>query len=274
MAKQKAKTVDMSVSEEDLAKIELPEEAEKRRVKEIEEAEKAEKAAKKAAKTKKKEAIEEKIEAKAEEVKVEKKTLHQRSKKYNQVHTKVDRSKNYDLKSAVDLVKKTSYTKFAGTVVADIIAKDQKVTAEIAFPHATGRTVKVAIASDEILAQIEKGVIDFDLLVTTPLMMPKIAKFAKILGPKGLMPNPKNQTVVADPEKRQKELEAGKVTIRPEKKAPLIHVAIGKTDMPDKALVANLESLINGLGAKRIVKLVVSATMSPGIKVDITPFQT
>jgi large subunit ribosomal protein L1 len=275
MAKQKAKTVDMSVTDEDLAKIELPEEAEKRRLKELEAEEKAEKEAKKEAKKAEKDEIQEKIEAKVEENVAEGKAkkVHSRSKKYSAVRHLIDRTKTYPLAEAIALLKQTSYTKFAGSVSVDLVVKDQKVSADIAFPHATGRTVRVAIATDELLEQVNNGVIDFDVLVASPAMMPKIAKYARVLGPKGLMPNPKSQTVSADPEKRKKELEAGKITLRTEKKAPLMHVLVGKTDMDVAALEANVEALIKAVGSRRITKLVLSATMSPGIKVDLAGFQ-
>jgi large subunit ribosomal protein L1 len=185
----------------------------------------------------------------------------------------VDRTKSYSLKQAVELAKKTSYTKFAGTIVADLVTKDDKATAEITFPHSTGKTIRVAIATDDLLKDIEAGKLDFDILVTAPLMMPKLAKYARVLGPKGLMPNPKNQTISPNPEKRKAELEGGKITVKTEKKSPLMHVTIGKTEMTETDLFDNAEMLIKALGPKRILKLVLSATMSPGIKVDLTPYQ-
>jgi large subunit ribosomal protein L1 len=105
-------------------------------------------------------------------------------------------------------------------------------------------------------------------------MMPKLAKHARVLGPKGMMPNPKNATVTTEPEKRQKELEGGKTTLKSEKKSPLMHVILGKTNQPDKELIANTQHLIKAVGGKKILKLTLSATMSPGIKVDLSEFQT
>jgi large subunit ribosomal protein L1 len=287
MAKQKMKTVDMSVSAEELDKIILPEEAgssaeaiavaEKQHLKDLKEQEKADKAAKKAAKEVKTAGIETKIEAKAEENKEKEKKpkkIHERSKTYIATRRLIDRTKTYDLKKAVELVKKTSYTKFPGTVVADLVTKDDKVSAEVKFPHSTGKSLRVAIATEELIKDIDAGKLDFDILVTAPAMMPKLAKYARTLGPKGLMPNPKNQTITPNPEKRKAELEGGKVTVKTEKKSPLMHVTLGKTDMDEKDLAENLETLINSLNPKKIVKLVLSATMSPGIKVDLSPYQT
>jgi large subunit ribosomal protein L1 len=292
MAKQKAKTVDMSVTQEDLDKIVLPEEEaktkksapkkkaevakaeapdEKTRLKELKDAEKAEKKAKKLEKEAKLEEIQEKIEVKAKEGK---KSKSLRSKRYQSARAKIDRTKTYPLAKASELILETSYSSFAGTIVADLIVRDDKTSATLSFPHSTGKSVRVAIADDNVLAQIEAGQIDFDILLAEPKLMPKIAKYARVLGPKGLMPNPKNNTVTDDPQKRKKELEGGKITVKTEKKAPLMHVVVGKTDLKPKEVVDNTETLIKSVGPKKILKLVLSATMSPGIKVDLTPYQT
>jgi len=231
---------------------------------------------KKSAKTEKPvvtEATEVAEDADAKETVKVKKVSRERSDRYKAARRRVDRTKTYPLAKAVEMVKVTSYSNFKGTVTVDAIVKDQKTSAEITFPHSTGRTLKVAIADDALLATVEAGKIDFDILLATPAMMPKIAKFARILGPKGLMPNPKNGTVTNEPEKRQKELSGGKVTLRTEKKAPLMHVVVGKTTLTDKGLTENIEAMIKAVGAKKLVKLTLSATMSPGIKVDLTPYQ-
>lgn len=196
-----------------------------------------------------------------------------RSKTYVAARRHVDRTKNYPLKKAVELVKSTSYSKFDGTVTADVIVKDENLRLEMAFPHQTGKQVKVAVADDALLEKVGKGEIDFDILLATPQMMPKIAKVARVLGPKGLMPNPKNKTVTDNPEKRKKELEAGKQEVKTERKAPLMHVRVGKTGQPEKELKENVEALIKAVGAKKMVKLTLAATMSPGIKVDLSEFQ-
>lgn len=200
------------------------------------------------------------------------KKSRERSKTYVSNRRLVDKTKFYSLKDAIELVRKTSYTKFAGTVSADLVVKDQKTQIDISFPHSTGQTKKIVIVDDKILKEIEKGNIDFDILIATPEFMPKIAKHARVLGPKGLMPNPKMDTVTTDPEKKKKELEGGKQTIKTEKKEPLMHVVVGKTDLKDKQLEENIILLIKKINAKKIDKLVLSATMSPGVKVDITEF--
>ena len=98
--------------------------------------------------------------------------------------------------------------------------------------------------------------------------MPKLAKYARVLGPKGLMPNPKSNTIVQDPEARKKELEKGKVAIKSERKAPLVHMLVGKTSFESNQLVENIEALVTALDY-RLKKLTLSAAMGPGVKVKL-----
>ena len=143
------------------------------------------------------------------------KIIKVRSKKYVASRSFVDRTKTYPLDEAVAIAKKTHYAKFPGSLEVNLVLRGTEgMNVDVAFPHSTGRSVVVAVASDELIAQIEKGNITFTKLVAHPSMMPKLAKIARILGPKGLMPNPKDGTVSADPEKRKKELEGGAVTVK------------------------------------------------------------
>jgi large subunit ribosomal protein L1 len=196
------------------------------------------------------------------------KKSHQRSQKYGLVRSQVDKTKTYDPFAAVELIKKLSYSKFPGTVTADVVTKEVGTSFTLSFPHSTGKAVRVAIVNDELIAQIEAGTIDFDILVTSPQFMPKLAKLARTLGPRGLMPNPKNGTITDNPERRKQELEGGQITIKTEKKAPLMHVSIGKTDMDTKDLVENLNTLIQTLQGKAL-KMTLTASMSPSVKVAI-----
>jgi large subunit ribosomal protein L1 len=201
------------------------------------------------------------------------KTTQGRSNAYKNVKGLVDRTKTLKLPKAIELLQKTSYSKFVGTVSVDALVRDEKLNIETTFPHATGKKNRVAIVTEELLESILKGTIDFDVLIATPQMMPKVARAAKVLGPKGLMPNPKNRTVTEDVEKRKKELEAGSMAIKTERKAPLIHVTIGKVNQSEKELIANVEHLIKMVGPRQIKKMTISATMSPGIKVDLSEYQ-
>ena len=192
-----------------------------------------------------------------------------RSKKYQAKRALVDRTKEYPLSKAIELVKKTSYTTFDGTISASMVFKEVGEQTRLALPHSTGKTVKVAIANDEVIEKIADGQIDFDVLVSTPEFVPKLAKYARILGPRGLMPNPKNGTITTNPEKRAKELAAGEVVVKTDRKQPVAHVSVGKVSQDIKEIQANVEALIKALGSK-LQKLVLSATMSPGVKVKLS----
>jgi large subunit ribosomal protein L1 len=185
--------------------------------------------------------------------------------------SKVDPQKKYEIKEAVKLVKSGNITKFASTVTLHInlVAKDAPTRIEVTFPFAAGAAKKVAIVTDELLAQIEKGKIDFDILVTSPAFMPKLAKYAKVLGPKGLMPSPKAGTVTADPEKKAKEFEGGKTVAKAEPKFPLMHVTVGKIDQKEEELVANIKALLDAVKLKNVTKATLASTMSPGVKLQL-----
>lgn len=198
-----------------------------------------------------------------------------RSKKYQEIVGLVDRTKLYPLTEAVTLIKKTSYTKFDGTVELHVnlnplsLGEKKDYRTGVSLPHGTGKEVKVAIANDAIIDEITAGKINFDVLVAHPSMMPKLAKVARILGPKGLMPNPKTGTVTQDPEKRAKELSSGQVNIKTEPGNPIIHMPIGKVSFPDQDLVDNIKAVLSALAGK-VAKVSLSATMGPGIKVNIS----
>jgi large subunit ribosomal protein L1 len=196
------------------------------------------------------------------------KKVRTRGQKYTMVRSQVDKTKTYDAFAAIELIKKLSYSRFDGTITADVVLRSAGESVTLTFPHSTGKTVRVAIVNDELIAQIESGVIDFDILVTSAQFMPKLARLAKVLGPKGLMPNPKNGTITDKPENKKAELEGGKVTIKSEKKAPLMHVTIGKVSMDTKNLVENLTILTDVLKG-RMLRLSLSASMSPSVKVAI-----
>ncbi len=197
------------------------------------------------------------------------KKVRNRSAKYVAVRSQIDRTKKYDPFAAVELVKKLSYSSFDGTLTAHVVVKETGMTAALTLPHATGKDVKVAIVDDALLKEIEAGKIDFDVLISTPQFMPKLAKLAPVLGPKGLMPNPKNGTLTPNPEAAKKKLEAGTVTLKTEKKAPLMHIRMGKVGMETKQLVENLEAILKSLTGK-LDRLTIAASMSPGVKVEVS----
>jgi len=203
------------------------------------------------------------------------KKVHVHSKKYVEKASLVDKNKLYPMTDAVGLVKQTSLTKFDGTVELhlnlnpQLLGDKKDLRGSVTLPHGTGKEVKVVIADDKILDEITAGKINFDILVAHPSMMPKLAKVARILGPKGLMPNPKNGTVSPDPEKRAKELSHGQVNFKTEPDQPLIHLIVGKVSFDDKKLIENIAAVLKAVGANKITKATLSATMGPGIKIAL-----
>ncbi|OGJ15610.1 MAG: hypothetical protein A2632_00265 [Candidatus Pacebacteria bacterium RIFCSPHIGHO2_01_FULL_46_16] len=192
-----------------------------------------------------------------------------RSKRYLAGRSQVDRTKAYDVFAAIELVKRLSYTKFDGTITADVVVREADTQIQLTFPHSTGKVLRVAIASDEIIADIAAGKIEFDVLISPPAFIAKLAKYARTLGPKGLMPNPKNGTITDKPEVKKKELESGATLLKAEKKQAVMHVILGKVSMETKDLVENTQALIIALDT-RALRLTLSASMSPGVRVQIS----
>lgn len=207
-------------------------------------------------------------EDKAEKAKKKTASSKQRSRVYKAVRSKVDKSHSYDPFAAIEMIKKLSYSSFAGTIEAHIQVRAEGESFNITLPHSTGKTLRVAVVTDELLEKIAKNEIEFDVLLAQPKFMPKLAKLAKILGPKGLMPNPKSGTLTEAIDAKKAELEKGTVTIKGEKKAPLVHLIIGKTSMDTKDLLENLQVILKATRGKA-VKMYLSATMSPSVRVAL-----
>ncbi len=186
--------------------------------------------------------------------------------------SKVDSQKKYSVAEAVKLVKATNVTKFVATLTLhlNLVAKDAPTRVELTFPHLAGPAKRIAIVSDELLKDIAKGKLEFDILLTTPAFMPKLAKFAPVLGPKGLMPSPKNGTVTPDPEKKAKEFAGGKTVVKAEAKFPLMHVTVGKVDQKEEEIIANIQALLDAVKLKNITKATLASTMSPGVKLQLS----
>jgi large subunit ribosomal protein L1 len=207
-------------------------------------------------------------------------------KKYREAAKLVEKDKLYSLNDALDLATKTSVTKFDATVElhinlgVDPRQADQNVRDTVSLPAGTGKDVRVAtLASDadaEILfAKLDKEEIDFDILVATPNMMPKLGKYARLLGPRGLMPNPKSGTVTTEVEAAVQEAKAGRVEYRVDQ-AGIVHIGIGKVSFGAAKLNQNAEAVMASIRAARpaslkgnyIKAITVSTTMGPGIKVE------
>jgi len=192
-----------------------------------------------------------------------------RGKKYQTVKKKVDVTKYYSLKDAVKLVKETSFSKFDGKIEAHVTTLDIGNVGEIVFPHLETASKKIVVLNDTILAEIKNGQVNFDIIIATPATMPKLLPFARVLGPKGLMPNPKNGTLTDDPEAAVKRLSVAKTIVKTEKKAPIIHIVVGKVSQDEKELSANIEELIKVVKSNKIKKLALCATMGPCVKVEV-----
>lgn len=205
-----------------------------------------------------------------------------RSQKYQDKLKELDRNAAYPLTQAVELAKKVSYSKFDGTLEAHLNTNIKNLRGLISLPFASGRKLTVLAfgkdaeeagadiaGNEETLKEISKGKINFDVLVVTPEWMPKMASLAKILGPRGLMPNPKNGTITQNLKKTIAEIQTGKIEYKSEKLANAIHLGIGKLNQPTEELVQNAKVLLSTIGKSKIKKAVLSPTMGPGVKVDL-----
>jgi large subunit ribosomal protein L1 len=230
--------------------------------------------------------------------------MAKRGKKHQEALKLVDRSKSYDMEEAIKLVKETSKANFDETVEAafrlgvDPKKADQQIRGAMVLPHGTGKTQRVLVfakgdkakeaeaagadyvGDSDYINQINQGWFEFDVIVATPDMMAEVGKLGRVLGPKGLMPNPKTGTVTFEVEKAVKDIKAGKVEYRVDKAANL-HVPIGKVSFENQQLQENFEAL-----AEQVVKVKpqsskgtylknvsVSSTMGPGIKVDVSQYR-
>lgn len=222
-------------------------------------------------------------------------------KKYREAIAKIDRDKLYPPEEALRLAKETSFTRFDGTIEVHVRLgvdprhADQQVRDTVMLPHGLGKTVRILafaegdgarlsqeagadyIADDETIQRIQDGWVDFDASVATPSMMSKVGRLGKILGPRGLMPNPKAGTVVQEEDLPRviKELKAGRVEFRIDKTANL-HVPIGKASFDPQSLYENMAALMDVINRARpasskgtyIRRVTVTSTMGPGIRVD------
>jgi large subunit ribosomal protein L1 len=209
---------------------------------------------------KEEETVEEKLSSK-------KRKLRKRSKKYLDSKAKID-NKLYKIDDAVKLVKETSYAKFDASVELHLIVKKENISINLELPHFAGKTKKVEVADENTLKNLEKGKVYFDILLATPEMMPKLVPFAKILGPKGLMPNPKTGTLIKT-EKDAAKFSQSKITIKTEKKNPVIHTVVGKVSQNEADLVENSQTVIDSVTTKQIIKAYLTSTMGPSIKLKV-----
>jgi large subunit ribosomal protein L1 len=222
------------------------------------------------------------------------------SKKHKSAKEKVDRSRQYEIKEAVDMVKQLAHSNFDETVDlalnlgVDPRKSDQMVRGSVVLPHGLGKKIRVAVfakgekateaenagadfvGAEDLVEKIRSGWLDFDKAVSTPDLMGMVGKLGKILGPRGLMPNPKSGTVTFEVEKAVKDITAGRADYRTEK-AGVVHVSIGKVSFDNEKLVDNAKTVIKSIEkakpssskGKYLKKISISSTIGVGIPVDV-----
>jgi large subunit ribosomal protein L1 len=226
--------------------------------------------------------------------------MAQRSKAYRKAAELIDRDKAYSPLEAAQVVTKTSPTKFDATVEVamrlgvDPRKADQMVRGTVSLPHGTGKTARVIVfaageqaaaaeaagadrvGSDDLVAEIQSGFLDFDAAIATPDQMAKVGRIARILGPRGLMPNPKTGTVTPDVAKAVTDIKGGKISFRIDKQANL-HLIIGKASFTPKQLVENYRAALDEVlrskpaasKGRYLKKVTFATTMGPGVPVDV-----
>ena len=227
-----------------------------------------------------------------------------RGKKYAEAAKLVDRTVQYDPAEAVALVKKTAVAKFDETIEAHIRTgcdgrhADQQIRGAVVLPHGTGKTVRVLVfaknakadeaqaagadfvGAEELIPKIQnEGWLDFDVVVATPDMMGVVGRLGRVLGPKGLMPNPKAGTVTMDVAKAIADIKAGKIEYRLDK-TNIVHVPVGKASLTEEQLADNFQTLMNAiikakpstLKGQYLKSVTLTSTMGPGVKVNTVKF--
>jgi large subunit ribosomal protein L1 len=193
-----------------------------------------------------------------------------RSKKYIEMKKLVPVVISHSISEGINLIRKTSLASFGGSVEMHITLADRNWSKGIELPHKLpGKAKRIVEVTDEIIASIESGKFDFDILVATPAQMGKLVKYAKVLGPKGLMPNPKNGTVTENVDLAIKRLSSDTtVKLKTDKDGPAVHLVVGKMTMTDEQLSQNISAVMAILPAGRIKKVILKSTMSPAVKLN------
>lgn len=227
--------------------------------------------------------------------------IERRSKAYRKVAELVDKNTIYPLNQALELAVKTNPSKFDASVEMHVLLgvdprqADQNIRATVSLPNGSGKTTRVAVFAPEsdheaakkagadivgdeaLLQQLDKEELNFDALISTPQYMPRLGKYARLLGPRGLMPNPKSGTVTTNVSKAVQEAKTGKVEYRVDKQS-IVHLSIGKVSFGAEKLLQNAQTFLNSLASAKpssikgsyITTITIATTMGPGIKVENT----
>lgn len=210
-----------------------------------------------------------------------KKGHKERSKAYLAKLELVEKGKKYNLTEAIDLAKQASFSKKPGSLEVHIMTNSKGMRGLVNMPHLSGKNLRILafgpgaveagadIAGDDAkLDDLMKGRIDFDVVVAHPSWMPKLARAAKVLGPKGMMPNPKNGTVSENLAKAIEELKGGKFEYKTESNLPVMHLRIGDLTQPNEELALNIKTLSLAIGKTKLKAMTLAASMGIGVKVD------
>jgi large subunit ribosomal protein L1 len=254
--------------------------------------------AEKEAKEERKQSGEEVVEKPKAPEKPARSRLERRGKNFRKSAEAIETGKFYSLEQAIELAKKTSHVKFDATVElhvnlgVDPRHADQNIRDNLVLPSGTGKTVKIAVltddaaaakkagadvaGTDDLFAQFDKGVLDFDILIATPQQMPKLGKYARVLGPRGLMPNPKSGTVTTDIDKAVAEAKAGRVEYRVDSTG-IVHLGVGKVSFTQAQLLDNLQAVMASLKSNKpgsvkgnyLKTIHLTTSMGPSIPVDV-----
>jgi len=199
---------------------------------------------------------------------------HVRSPRYAENAKMIDKTKAYSLKEALETLSQVKKAKFDETVELHVNTNIGGVSGSVVLPHGTGKQTRITIisaakdpkAAEELIKEIERGKLNFDILIATPDSMPKLAKVARILGPKGLMPNPKSGTVSPKPEEVAEKFKKGQLNYKTEAKAQVIHVAVGKVSFGKEKLIENIHVFLNSLDNSKVKSIFLKSTMSPSFR--------
>jgi large subunit ribosomal protein L1 len=224
--------------------------------------------------------------------------LERRGKQFRKSAEAIEAGKAYSLEAAIELAQKTSHVKFDATVElhvnlgVDPRQADQNIRDSLVLPAGTGKTVKIAVltddaaaakkagadlaGTDELLAELDKGILNFDILIATPALMSKLGKYARVLGPRGLMPNPKSGTVTTDIDRAIAEAKAGRVEYRVDSTG-IVHLGIGKVSFTAQKLLDNARAVMTSIKANKpqsvkgnyLTAVHVTTSMGPSVTVDL-----